>query len=263
MNIIISGRDTAIHYEITGNGYPLILLHGQYMNTTMFDTFERELIQDYQLIKVDLRGHGLSDKPLRINMDDYIEDVMNVMAELYITKAHFLGYGLGGMVAQAIAIRYPERVQRLILVSVGNEPFKDSEERFRMGFVNILRTMKEKERTKLLNQYMYHDPKKVNRWMRSLKDSETSMTELETKAVKHSTDGVDLLSQSHLITAPTMIVSGEHDHLIQPDHGRTLSEKIPNSSYMLFDNSGHAPMIEEKERFIQDVKRFLSPSLDV
>ncbi|TDM11964.1 alpha/beta fold hydrolase [Macrococcus lamae] len=263
MNITISGSDTAIYYEITGKGYPLVLLHGQYMNTTMFDSFERDFRDDFQLIKIDLRGHGYSDKPLHINMEDYITDVMAVMNELYIRQANFIGYGLGGMVAQAIAIRYPELIQRLILISVGNEPFNDSQERFRMEFANLLRTMKPDDRTKLLSRYMYHDLKKVNRWMKGLKDTEESMTNLERKAVDHSTDGVDLLSQSDLISAPTMIVSGAHDHLIQPDHGKTLSEKITNSSYMLFENSGHAPMIEERDRFVNDVKMFLSPSMDI
>ncbi|KAA1039340.1 alpha/beta hydrolase [Macrococcus equipercicus] len=263
MNIVISEKDTAIYYELSGRGYPLVLLHGQYMNSTMFDTFDQEFGEDYQLIKIDLRGHGYSDKPLHINLDDYISDVLSVLDELYVKKAHFLGYGLGGMVAQAIAIRYPHLVQRLVLVSVGNEPFNDSEERFHLEFANLLRTMKQKDQDKLLAQYMYHDRKTVERWKRRLKDTETTMTNLERKAVNYSTEDVDLLSQSHLISAPALVVSGEHDHIIRPDHGRTLSEKIPNATYMLFENSGHAPMIEEKDRFVQNVKIFLAPELDI
>lgn len=263
MEIIVTKSDTAIHYELTGNGYPLIMLHGQYMNTTMFNTFDKELLKDYQLIKIDLRGHGRSDKPLHINFGDYLEDVLAVMDELYIKRANFIGYGLGGMVAEAMAIYYPEMVQRLILVSVGNEPFNVSEEKFHMQYANILRTMDRAERNKTLQAYMYKDRKKVANWMKSLTDTETTMTHLEMDAVNHSTDGVDLLAEAHKITAATMMISGQHDDLIKPDNGVTLSEAIKGSLHAVYDNSGHAPMIEEKARFTADVLQFLSPSLNI
>lgn len=263
MNLTVTDSDVAIYYEITGKGYPLVLLHGQYMNTTMFDTFEKELKKEYQLIKIDLRGHGHSDKPLHITMSDYVEDVITVLNELYIRQANFIGYGLGGMVTEAIAINHPELVQRMVLVSVGNESIDVSREKFESQYGNILRTLDRNERSKVLEEYMYHDYKKVKRWKKSLNDTESTMTNLEINAIDHSTTAQNLLEEAHHIKAPTLIISGAHDHLIQPDNGETLSRRIENSTYMLFDKSGHAPMIEEKERFLQDVMTFLSPSLSI
>jgi len=258
MNIIVTENDVAIHYEVSGRGYPLILLHGQFMNVSMFNDFEKALKEHYQLIKIDLRGHGYSDKPFKIRIEDYMEDVLTVMDELLIKQAHFLGYGLGGMVAEALACSYPGIVQRLILVTVGNEPFNVSEDKFQAQYSNILRTMKPEKREKFLEEYMYHDAKKVNRWKKSLRDTDTNLTKRERLAVSHSTEGIDLLRSAHLITAPTLIISGAHDELIKPDNGHALSKEIPNSFHYVYENSGHAPMIEEKERFLKDIQTFFS-----
>ncbi|GGB11910.1 alpha/beta hydrolase [Macrococcus hajekii] len=263
MNIIVTENDIAINYEVVGKGYPLIMLHGQYMNTTMFNEFETALKEDYQLIKIDLRGHGYSDKPFKITVYDYLEDVLAVMDELMIKQAHFMGYGLGGMIACTLAASYPEIIQRLVLISVGTEPFNVSEDRFLAQYSNILRTVKPEKRNKIMEQYMYHDAKKVAKWKKSLLDTEKGTTKLERKAINRSTEEIDLMINAHQITAPTLIISGEHDELIKPDNGKRLSQEIPNSYHFLYENSGHAPMIEEKERFLEDVQKFLSTETKV
>ncbi|TDM00815.1 alpha/beta fold hydrolase [Macrococcus carouselicus] len=258
MNIIVTDNDIAIHYEVSGRGYPLIMLHGQYMNTTMFDDFETTLKEDYQLVKIDLRGHGYSDKPFKITIEDYMQDVLSVMDELMIKQAHFLGYGLGGIVAELIAANYPEMIQRLVLICVGSEPFNVSQEKFYGQYSNILRTMKPDKRDKMMEQYMYCDVKKVKKWKKALRDTEKGTTKLERHAIDHSADDIDLMITAHQVTAPTLIINGAHDELIKPDNGYQLSQKIPNGYHLVYENSGHAPMIEEKERFLEDVQKFLS-----
>lgn len=260
MNIVVTDKDVAIYYEIIGKGYPIIMLHGQYMNTTMFDTFNNDLKNKYQIIKIDLRGHGLSDKPLSITMNDYISDVLTVIDFLYIKDAHFLGYGLGGMVAEAIAIYYPHLVNKLMLISVGNEPLHISESRIEEQYANFIRTLSFQERRKILETYYYKQQKPIKKWMKSLKDTKSNMTNLEIKAVNHSTKGVHLIKEAHLIQAPTLIISGEHDPLISFTAGKELSDTIPNSMYALYEHSGHAPLIEEREHFLNDIKTFFKLS---
>lgn len=80
MELALTNNDVAIHYTIRGKGYPLVMLHGQFMNTSMFDAFN-DAFKDFQLIKIDLRGHGLSDKLTSITMESYIEDVLTVFGQ--------------------------------------------------------------------------------------------------------------------------------------------------------------------------------------
>jgi pimeloyl-ACP methyl ester carboxylesterase len=103
-----SNRGVRIHYEVEGNGPPLVLVHGLLSHLEEWHElgYVDSLKKDFTLILVDMRGHGRSDKPhdpeaykLRL----LVADVIAVMDALNISKTHFLGYSLGGRMAFALA----------------------------------------------------------------------------------------------------------------------------------------------------------------
>ncbi|MBI2761195.1 MAG: alpha/beta hydrolase [Chloroflexi bacterium] len=112
----------SLYYEIYGSGAPLILLHGGLGSSAMFGEVLPMLAAGRQVIAVDLQAHGHTadiDRPLRFEL--LADDIAGLMAYLGIDKADVMGYSLGGGVALQTAIRYPERVRKLVLVST---PFK-------------------------------------------------------------------------------------------------------------------------------------------
>ncbi len=114
----------ALYYEVHGTGKPLIMLHGGFGSFEMFAAFSPALAAQYQVIGVDLYGHGhtaLTDRPLRF--EHMADDIAGLIAHLGLEKADLLGFSLGGAVALQTAIRHPERVNKLVLIST---PFKRS-----------------------------------------------------------------------------------------------------------------------------------------
>jgi pimeloyl-ACP methyl ester carboxylesterase len=116
----ISNQRVKIHYEIEGQGPPLVLMPG--LAGTMEDWrlfgYPQELSKDYQLVLIDPRGRGGSDKPR--DAADYgfkllIADVFSVLDRLKIKKAHYLGYSWGVMIGWRIPIYAPKRFSSLIL----------------------------------------------------------------------------------------------------------------------------------------------------
>jgi pimeloyl-ACP methyl ester carboxylesterase len=111
-----------LYYEIHGTGKPLIMLHGGFGSFEMFSALSPALALNHQVIGVDLYGHGhtaLTDRPLRF---EYLaDDIVGLIDHLGVEKADVLGFSLGGAVALQIAIRSPERVHKLVLIST---PFK-------------------------------------------------------------------------------------------------------------------------------------------
>jgi len=109
-----------IHYEVEGNGPPLVLLHGY---SGSFEAFRErgyvEALKDkYQLILIDARGHGASDKPHNpeaYEMKSLVADMVAVLDHLKVDKAHFLGYSMGGWIGFGIAKYAPERLYSLIM----------------------------------------------------------------------------------------------------------------------------------------------------
>jgi pimeloyl-ACP methyl ester carboxylesterase len=112
----------SLYYEVHGTGKPLIMLHGGFGSFEMFSAISPTLAQSHQVIGVDLYGHGhtaLTDRPLRF--EHLADDIAGLIEHLGFEKVDLLGFSLGGAVALQTAIRYPERVNKLVLIST---PFK-------------------------------------------------------------------------------------------------------------------------------------------
>ena len=111
-----------LYYEIHGAGRPLVLLHGGVGASEMFAPLLPELAEQRQVVMLHLQGHGRtldSDRPLRF--ESMADDVVAALQQLHLADADLLGYSLGGGVALQTAIRHPDGVRRLVLVSA---PFK-------------------------------------------------------------------------------------------------------------------------------------------
>jgi pimeloyl-ACP methyl ester carboxylesterase len=109
----------SLHYEEHGSGEPLILLHGGIGAGEMFAPIVPALTEGRRVITVDLQGHGGTadvDRPLR--PEDMADDIAALLDHLGLEQIDLMGYSLGGIVALRTAIQHPERVRRLVLVSV-------------------------------------------------------------------------------------------------------------------------------------------------
>jgi len=122
-----NNQGVRIHYEVEGNGPPLVLLHGlgQTLEAWLEYGYVEALKDKYQLILIDVRGHGDSDKPH--NPEAYelkllVKDVVAVLDDLEVHKSHFLGYSMGGWIGFGIAKYTPKRFYSLMLG--GAHPYK-------------------------------------------------------------------------------------------------------------------------------------------
>jgi len=113
-----------IHYTVQGTGEPVILIHGLYASAQKnwgFNGVIADLAQHYQVIALDCRGHGDSDKPA--GEGDYgikmVDDVVRLMDHLHLPSANLIGYSMGGMIALKLAATHPERVHSAILGGMG------------------------------------------------------------------------------------------------------------------------------------------------
>src|SRR5688572_16771428 len=108
-----------MYYEIHGTGKPLIVIHGAYMTIEAMGAIIPRLAESRQVIAVELQGHGrtgdIADRPL--SYEALADDIDALMAHLNIETADIFGYSLGGGVALQVALRHPDRVNKLILVS--------------------------------------------------------------------------------------------------------------------------------------------------
>jgi pimeloyl-ACP methyl ester carboxylesterase len=108
-----------LYYEVYGKGKPIVLLHGSFMNIPMnWAQLIPLLSRSRQVIVAEMQGHGRTrDVPREFSYEAMADDVSGLLAHLEIENADVLGYSMGGGVAFQVAIRHPERVRRLVILS--------------------------------------------------------------------------------------------------------------------------------------------------
>jgi pimeloyl-ACP methyl ester carboxylesterase len=127
---VFDSNGVKIHYVTEGRGEPIVLLHGWMSDSSMWGRLDTNpATKEYQLIAVDLRGHGKSDKPHDSEKygPEMAEDVVRLLDHLKLPKAHLVGYSMGAIVAGKVAATHPERV--LSIVYGGQAPIFTSKDK--------------------------------------------------------------------------------------------------------------------------------------
>lgn len=256
----------SMYYEIQGKGVPLVLIQGfagnhqaWFFQTSVFKKY-------YKVITFDNRGIGKSGKSGKAyTIKTMADDVIGLMDSLHIDKAHILGLSLGGIVAQEIAISYPERVIKLILGSTfaGKEIEDAHPEMMEILGVQEGNTdvdMGNIDFRKLMN-FMVSSA--FNRWlfrmvlvplskysMRSV-DAEGALRQLQSVA------DYDTLDKLQLIKAPTLVLTGTGDRIVSPSKSDLIASKIANARLVKVKGGSHAFFMEMRGRFNKEVLDFL------
>ena len=150
----VENKGVKIHYIIEGEGPSIVMLHGGPGSHKEWNTYINFLKEKYQLIAVDMRGNGESDKPHDSEAyltRNFTSDIIAILNNLEIEKAHCWGYSYGGHIAFCLSRDYPERFHSFIiggaypqeLAKESADRIKQSKENLKGGFEGILNHMKE------------------------------------------------------------------------------------------------------------------------
>jgi pimeloyl-ACP methyl ester carboxylesterase len=241
-----------IHYKLEGEGPPLILLHGLSEDLGWWRDcgYVESLRNDYKLILIDARGHGASDKPH--NPDAYklellVSDVVGVLDDLRISKAHFLGFSMGGWIGFGIGKYASERFHSLIIGAMS--PYRDPNE------LNDLLELLKKEKDFLWASFGIE---KIFRPRVASRQKARWMTnDLEALIALVSKDW--LLSLEDVlptITMPCLLFVGEADRFY-PDV-KKCADSMLNATFVSFPNLGHIETLYRSDLVIPYIKKFLA-----
>lgn len=114
-----------LHYQSIGQGHPFLLLHGLFGSGDNWGIIAKHFSSNYQVISVDLRNHGKSPHHESQTYDDMAEDLITLSDALNVESFHLLGHSLGGKVAMQFAMRYPERLDKLMIIDMAMRAYKD------------------------------------------------------------------------------------------------------------------------------------------
>jgi pimeloyl-ACP methyl ester carboxylesterase len=265
-------EETSLHghrvsYRIAGDAGPVILLiHGIAGSSAQWEPVMDLLEGDFRLIAPDLLGHGQSAKPRGdYSLGAYASGLRDLMASLDLPAATVIGHSLGGGVAMQFAYQFPERCERLGLVSSGGlgrevSPLLRAATLPGAEFVlpliaaNWSRNIGTAVSGALgrVGLRLGSDLAEMGRGYASLVDGEARAAFLHTLRAVIDPGGQRVSAVDRLYLAeevPSLIVWGRRDPLIPVAHAHNAHEAMPGSRLEIFDRSGHFPQVEEPVRF--------------
>ena len=257
-------NDIRIHYKERGQGFPVVLVHGYTGNLRNWVLQIPALTQTHRTVSLDLRGHGLTDRPSQpedCSLERLAEDVYGLLQTLDIGECYLCGHSMGGMVAQEFVLTHPEMVRALILVdTTAQQPAStDMAERARLVQIALTQGMEavfeEMLRASLLaGELAETNSAYIEKWREQF-----LLTSVEgyVYCAQAMHDRRPLLDELYRIQVPTLIVCGALDEpFLEPSC--QMHERIAGSELAIIPGSGHVPTIERPQEFNHIVASFLA-----
>jgi 3-oxoadipate enol-lactonase len=222
----------------------------------IWDSVAEHLSLNFRIVRYDIRGHGLSEAPEPpYSADDLAKDVVELFDLLDVSQAVVCGVSVGGLIAQAVALNYPERVSSLVLSDTGArigsvESWQQRIEMIKTGGIKSIEKMT-MERW-FSTSFRARQPADIRGYASMLLQTSVNGY-IGTSCALRDTD---LRATVGRISCPTLVVTGAEDVATPPDLGRELASLIPGAEFSLIANAGHLPCIEQPEAMAERMLQF-------
>ena len=248
-----------LNYELTGKGNHLTFIHGLSADLTTWQAQVQAFSSRYQVLTVDIRGFGHSDKPRGpYSIKMFVDDLYSLFKALGIKKTVLAGHSMGGMIAQTMALERPEMLSALILVdtspAMAPEMVGVIEESAKAAETQGMTAVVEASLQRAFSPgFFQRSPETIalHREQRLRNDPKAYA------AASRAIAQFNLVAQLKRITCPTLIIVGDKDLPTPVEAARTLNQGIPGSKLALIKDSGHNTMVEQPEAFNAAVAEFL------
>ena len=253
-----------LHYVIddgtAGAGPWIVLSHSLACNVSMWDEQAALLAQRFRVLRFDTRGHGQSSAPLSpYSLDDLAADVHGLLLHLGITRCHWIGLSMGGMIGETYALAHPDVFQSLVLADTTSKRPPNAREMWG----DRIRMAREQGMDAVV-------PSTLARWFTEpfRKARPDVMTRIGADIRSTPVEGfcgcceaisrVDLLHRLPEIRCPVLVMVGDQDHGTPPEMARQIHENLPGSSLVIIPDASHISNIEQPERFNRAVLDFVA-----
>ncbi len=248
-----------LHYEVFGRGRPVILLHGWLGSWGLWQETMTFLGRYYRTYALDFWGFGESGtKRQTYLVQDFISLVNQFMDQMGIQQAPLVGHSMGGTVSLSVAIQYPERAAKVVVIG---SPIAGSSLAFPLKLAGIrpiawlLFTCFPVFRAamRVASPYISRDPR-----FPDMMDRDLSKTTLESFLVSiASLRRTDLRPNLQRIRVPVMGMYGDRDNIVHPRQWQPLQEGVSGARIERFPNAGHFIMLDEPQECMAKLKDFL------
>ena len=256
----VKSNGVEIHYEIEGDGPWLTMSHSLACDLHMWDPQMPVLVKRFKVLRFDTRGHGQSSAPAGdYTLEQLADDVKGLLDHLKITRTHWAGVSMGGMIGQAFALKYPGVFQSMVLADTTS---RRPPEAAKMWGDRVA-TAREHGMDALVESTLarwFTEPYRKARpdVMKRIGDGIRNTPVAGFAGCCHAISKVDYLDRLKEIRCPALVMVGEHDHGTPPEAARVIQQNLPVSELKIISSAAHLSNIEQAEVFNEAMIGFLS-----
>jgi 3-oxoadipate enol-lactonase len=256
---------TRLYYEVYGKGEPLLLIMGLGASHLGWTAQVPVYAREFRVIVFDSRGTGQSDFPQGVDCTIPLlaDDAAALLDALGVDKAHVYGISLGGMIAQEMALRHPDKVRSLVLgATTPGGPHAVGSDAQALRALLDQGTVVDRAVTPALLEVLF-SPDYLAEHLSDLREvfqrsADYPRTSPEAYGAQlRAVAGYDTYDRLPDIAAPTLVLHGTDDPLIPAANGRILAERIPEAKLVLFESARHGYYLEKQAEADAAVLDFL------
>ncbi|MCX5774391.1 MAG: alpha/beta hydrolase [Fusobacteria bacterium] len=254
--------DIQVGYRISGEGYPLVMIMGYGCTMNLWEErFISTLASQFKVIVFDNRGMGSSTMGTKaFSIEQFSEDTALFMEAIGLEKAHILGWSMGSMIAQELALNYPSKVNKLIIHAghCGASLFPPAPEV--LAQLTDSSGTPEERGMRAIGILFPHSWLETNGqrlggiFFRPMGNISEESTQLQGMAIYTWQGAADRLSS---LRNPTLVITGIEDIVVPVQNAHFMNEKLPYAQLELIEKGGHGVMFQYPELFCEKVLDFL------
>lgn len=249
-----------LHHRIEGAGPRVLLLHAVGIDLTFLDAVAGKLAADFTVLRADLRGHGRSPHEPATDLETYADDVHALLTELNFAPCAVAGFAFGGMVTQALAVKYPQDVTAIMIASCPSAQTPESAKLVAQRGVDARRD----GIGSILDVTM-------RRWFNDDFVDRGGDAAVRKRLLTTNVDGwadawtamatISTAPRLKEINVPALCLVGEKDKSSPPPVVKTIADAIPGARFAVIPGGPHMPFIEQPDETARVVGGFLKEAI--
>jgi esterase len=249
-----------LHYEVCGEGPALVILHGLFGSLENWRSMARRLGAHFRVFAIDQRNHGKSPHVADMNYELMAGDVLSIMREAGLARAHVLGHSMGGKTAMQLALMHPDAVERLVIADIAPKSYPPHHDKIIQTLLSIdfsmIKSRKDLDSAlaqsipdTAVRQFLVKDAKPIDgsfRWQMNIQAIADNYAQL-----------LAFPSSTGPFEGPTLFVCGEQSDYITGQDLPLIRTLFPKCILETIPSAGHWLHAEAPEAFFRIVRDFL------
>lgn len=255
-----------LHYEVQGQGFPLIILHGLFGSLVNWRTQSKGLARFFRVYALDLRNHGSSPHSDVFDYPAMSEDLRELLESHGIESAFVLGHSMGGKVAMQFAMSYPERLDKLVVVDIAPKAYPpEHEEIFQALFALHLGDFQTRTEVDAALEKNIPDVRVRQFLLTNLRHDKRGLTwRMHLEALHRNYDALGkAIEPQRGFKRPACFIRGGSSKYIQESDFAGIRDLFPSVEIFTVPNAGHWVNVDAPEEFSRIVVDFLNRGHEV